>query len=106
MTDPTAVAVHIEVVDGDVDKAKAAARKLAKELGAQTARVSTHEGSWDVLKDDAVDAETIDGKKVRVKNPDAFDAFPKKIERVAPDPTPEQIRELRGEKAPKKGAAA
>ena len=91
------IAIHIEVADGDVEAAKVAARKLGRDIGARQAVVSTHEGSWDVLQDDTVEAETMDGQKVQIKNSAAYIPVAKLIERVAPDPTPEQIREARGE---------
>jgi hypothetical protein len=99
MADAVSIAIHLEITDGDVEKAKTAAADLAKELGARHATVSTTAGVWDVLKPAVSEAETVDGEKIQVKNPEAFVAFPQKFERVADDPTPEQIRELRGEEA-------
>jgi hypothetical protein len=42
----TTLAIHIEVADGDVDKAKTAARKLASDMKARSATVSTSDGAW------------------------------------------------------------
>ena len=75
------VAIHIEGDVEDIDKAKADARALAKSLDARRAFFSTSDGSWDLMAEEAVDAETTDGKKVRVKNPAAFSRpVPEKIE--------------------------
>ena len=96
MADPVTVALHIEL-EGDPEKVKAAAKKLAKDLGARTATVSTHEGTWNVLRDEGIEATTIEGKKVTIRNPAHYDAFPKTIERVAPDPTAEDHLIARGD---------
>jgi hypothetical protein len=100
----TNLAIHIEIADGDLEKAKGIARKLGTDLKARSAMVSSPDGTWDVLKPAAIEAETEDGKKVKVKNPEAYIPVPKKFERVADDPTPEQIRESRGETKKAKGA--
>ncbi len=99
--EPITIAFHIEVdrFDGTAEDALVEVEKLAKKYGADRATVSTPAGTHNVLEAVGIPAETLDGKKVVIRNPAHYAAFPTTIERVADDPTPEAILASRGDKA-------
>lgn len=82
MADPTNYAIHIEGV-GDPESAKAKARNLAAELGADTAFFSTPEGRADLSKPATSKAMTPGGTEVEIVNPDHFTPIPTSYEPVA-----------------------